>query len=654
MPIPRLCQPVAIFVILLLLVTCLLEGGLCFFATPTPMKPNSAPYHPGGSGGGGAAHRGGGGGSTWAALASAPSNSGVDLSRYVQQTPRRGFSSSIGATAPPPHRRRKAPIYIPVGPPCAGKTTILSRILVPANVSASNELANSPHHPTVAERTAGRDVSIDDQDGVYMQIPTHLFLVDDPTTSKTNVADAKLLNQTVHGKTVYERLYSDGANDELRVVLRRLAGRITQEEFREAIMRQMGCWNATKEADNSISGVGGISNANVEADQSARLVGRHGGPLQIPASTMAKYLIDAVEHFAEIETLTSSGRLRDANQPILGPDGCTDLFVVEAIFRSSDVVEGGRYRTRPPGLNLAIANMERLACNSSALPPDVPLAWGNTNTRPREYTSALEIAQKSGRPVVFIPHVNPTVVSVQEEGGPGNPSELLHHVELDELYLRSIRRLVHTGRYVPATAIKDAAFRCDSLMLSAKAEMGRIFPTTQTNKLTDPITSGNDGTSVNPAEATRTFTKFQLECSLAKMAGYQLNADRTVVKIRQDGDNDSRGERGGYNGGSGRASGVNSYGQGQYRSGRGDRGGGYGRGYGRGYDGRNGGRSWHSGQGWQQQQQGDRSRGYEGTRWANTARYDRNDQQKRSYDGRQWSPSRRDHDCAGNRTGYPR
>lgn len=613
-----LCQPVIIFAVLSLLIC--REGALCFLAIPIsiPMNPNSAPFRPGANGGGG-----GGGGSSWAAMAAAPSysssepssNSGVDLSRYVQQPP----------------RRRKAPIYIPIGPPCAGKTTTLSRILVPANVTASNQLSNN-HHLSAAGRTAGRDISIDDQDGVYMQIPTRLFLVDDPKSPRPNGADGTLLNQTVHGKSIYNRLYSDGANDELRVVLRRLAGKITKEEFREAVMRQMGCWNSTNEAESSDS--------NNESEQPGRLVGRHGGPLQIPASTVAKYLIAAVEHYAESETLTSSGHLRDANHPILGRDGYTDLFVLEAIFRSTNVIEGGRSRTRPSGLNLALSKMERLACNSSALPPDVPLAWGNTNTRPREYTSGLEVAQKSGRPIVFVPHVNPTVVSVQGEGGPGSSSEFLYHVELDELYLRSIKRLIYTGRYVPATAIKDAAFRCDSLMLSAKAEMCRMFPTTQDHKPTDPIISGDDDTK--QAQAMRTFQKFQLECSLAKLAGYQLNADRTVVKIREN-DSDNRAESGGYRGSVSSRGSRNPYGRGQYRDGRGGgngRGGGYGRGYGRGYDDRNGGRVWNSRPG--RQQQG--GRGY--------------DQQKRSYDGsRQWSPSRHGqppYDRADNRTTYPR
>eukprot|EP00563_Minutocellus_polymorphus_P014261 CAMPEP_0181054030 /NCGR_PEP_ID=MMETSP1070-20121207/18453_1 /TAXON_ID=265543 /ORGANISM="Minutocellus polymorphus, Strain NH13" /LENGTH=593 /DNA_ID=CAMNT_0023133257 /DNA_START=136 /DNA_END=1917 /DNA_ORIENTATION=+ len=589
-----------------------------------------------------------------AASPSSNANTGVDLSSYVRGRPATTSSTNSSTTSNRVSASsvRKAPIYVPIGPPCAGKTTVLSRILAPKNATVA--AGSNNHHPTVAGRTAGRDISIDDQEGVYLQVPTRLFLVSDPKTSrpKSTSPDGRLLNRTVYGKTIYERLYSDGNNDEIRAVLQRLAGRLAKAEFRETIMRQMNCWKGSKE----VSQPGEIGTSKeAEPFQS---VGRHGGPNQISSALMAQYLIDAVEHYAETETLTSSGHLRDANHPILGPDGCSDLFVLEAIFRSTDVVQGGRSRRMPSGLNLALSLMERLACNPSALTPNEPLAWGNTNTRPREYTSALEVAQKSGRPVVFIPHVNPSVVSVEGGGGagPGNgdiPSEFLHHVKLDELYRRSIGRLVHTGRYVPAAAIKDATFRCDSLMLSAKAEMSRLFPASQ-----DELDAGDEvkigSTREDDATAaitpTRTFTKLQLEMSLCKMAGYQMNADRMVRKLsREDNGADRGGGRGrGRGPGNGRGP-SSSY---DVRGGRGGRGyGGRGNG-GRGYDDdRSGdGRSWNGRQG--QHQQGYGSGGRAGDSGWNL--YGRNDQQKRSYDGsRQWSPSRQQGPpYDGNRTLY--
>mmetsp|Transcript_36463 Transcript_36463/g.79760 ORF Transcript_36463/g.79760 Transcript_36463/m.79760 type:complete len:165 (+) Transcript_36463:1-495(+) len=164
-----------------------------------------------------------------------------------------------------------------------------------------------------------------------------------------------------------------------------------------------------------------------------------------------------------------------------------------------------------------------------------------------------------------------------------------------------------------------------------------MFPTTQDHKPkpTDPIASDDDDTK--QSQAVRTFQKFQLECSLAKLAGYQLNADRTVVKMREN-DSDNRGESGRHRRSVSSRGSRNAYGRGQYRDGRG---GGNGRSYGRGYDDRNGGRLWNSRPGQQQRQGG---RGY--------------DQQKRSYDGsRQWSPSRHGqpaYDRTGNRTSYPR
>ena len=589
-----------------------------------------------------------------AATPSTKTNTGVDLSSYVRGRPAAATSTSANNSST--SNTRKAPIYVPIGPPCAGKTTVLSRILVPRNTATATNgntctSADSQHHPTAAGRTAGRDVSIDDQDGVYLQIPTRLFLLADPKSNrpKSTSSDGRLLNRTVHGKTIYERLYSDGNNDEMRAVLQRLAGRLAKAEFRETIMRQMNCWNEIQEGQSG-------DDASSQQTEPFQSVGRHGGPNQIPPTLMAQYLIEAVEHFAETETLTSSGHLRDVNHPILGPDGCSDLFVLEAIFRSADVVEGGRSRRIPSGLNLALSKMERLACNPNALSPNSPLAWGNTNTRPREYTSALEAAQKSGRPVVFIPHVNPSVVSVEGGSGPSPTnqsatSEFLHHVELDELYRRSIGRLVHTGRYVPATAIKDAAFRCDSLMLSAKAEMGRMFPSGQ-----DEVDAGDEvnigGHAEEDAAAaitpSRTFTKLQLEMSLCKMAGYQMNTDRTVKKIFRE--NVNGGGRGGRGRG-GRGNGGPGNGRGQSSSyngrGRGRGGGGLGRGY---NDRSGGGRSWNGRQDHYQQGYGGRGRGGD-SGWN---AHGRNDQQKRSYDGsRQWSPSRQQGPSYdGNRTVY--
>ena len=576
---------------------------------------------------------------------SSSTNRGVDLSSYVR-------GSGSGRPTNNTSNGRKAPIYVPIGPPCAGKTTVLSRILVPKNATTTNGNGSSQQHPTAAGRTAGRDISIDDQDGVYLQIPTRLFLVTDPKSNrpKTTSPDGRLLNRTVHGKTIYERLYSDGNNDEMRAVLQRLTGRLGKTEFRETIMRQMNCWNETQE---SRSREGGAPPPEAGRFKS---VGRHGGPNQIPSALSSQYLIGAVEHYAETETLASSGHLRDANHPVLGPDGCSDLFVLEGIFRSTDVVEGGRSRRIPSGLNLALSKMERLACNPNALPPNAPLAWGNTNTRPREYTSALEVAQKSGRPVVFIPHVNPSVVSVEGGGSPspasdGSSSEFLPHVELDELYRRSIGRLIHTGRYVPATAIKDAAFRCDSLMLSANAEMGRMFPANH-----DELDAGDEvkiGSAEEGAAATFTpvFTKLQLDMSLCKMAGYQMNVDRSVRKLFQE--NDGGGGRGGRDGGGGRGSrgyGGRGIGRGPSSS-YNDRGRGrVGRSE-RVYNGRSGGgRSWNGQQGHYQQGYGGRGRGGDGDGGWNS--FDRNDQQKRSYDGsRQWSPSRnQDPPYDGNRT----
>ena len=149
-----------------LLCSQLLLAGVHCFVPPVPVETilrNKIMNKPNSNGGNN-------GGSSWASMmaassssnANATSNTGVDLRSYVRGRP---------ATNSTTTNRSKAPIYVPIGPPCAGKTTVLSHILAPKNATVASE--SKTHHPAAAGRTAGRDISIDDQEGVPFAEQAH-------------------------------------------------------------------------------------------------------------------------------------------------------------------------------------------------------------------------------------------------------------------------------------------------------------------------------------------------------------------------------------------------------------------------------------------------------------------------------------------------
>lgn len=104
-----------------------------------------------------------------------------------------------------------APLYITIGPPCAGKTSWIKRQVL-------QQTATSKHCIT--------DISLDDQPGVYRALPTIYFM--DPAASIQN-------NSAVHfGKSIKERIVA-AEQVELRSVLGRLAGKLTRDQFASAI-----------------------------------------------------------------------------------------------------------------------------------------------------------------------------------------------------------------------------------------------------------------------------------------------------------------------------------------------------------------------------------------------------------------------------------
>ena len=354
---------------------------------------------------------------------------------------------------------KKGTIYITVGPQCSGKTTMLKHVF--------------------GEDPGGVDITIDDQQMVYISVPTNYFL-HDPSDSPDATSEDKLsLHTEVLGKTIRERI-NDSSNDELRNVIRRMGEKLSAEEF-DSLIRGNG-----EQHDDLISAVEDTIRAN---------------------------------HVCLPENV--------------------DLFVVESIFRPRPLHLMGDntcevFNNSSSALDAALDLLKSYANNSHFHPTMTPIAWGNTNTRPREYASALEAARLSQRPVEFIAfggmdacdmiHKNTTKREYRrahessevqpnctEQPCQGQSKVLsLPKLSRPELFKRNLHRFINSGRYIPSNAINDAMVRVESLLASAISEEAK-----------------------NGSTSTRTVhdAKFRLDYQLAKLADYELNNDRTVRRV---------------------------------------------------------------------------------------------------------------------------
>jgi hypothetical protein len=385
----------------------------------------------------------------------------------------------------------KDTLYVTIGPQCAGKTTILKTLFD----SSSGD-------------GGGKDITIDDQELVYISVPTSNFL--------NQRVDSSLLNETIFGKTIRERIL-DRSNNELRYVLRRLGRFADKLEFASSL----------RELYNQ----------------------------DLPPNTIEKNKMVYGDLMYAVESIIRMHDDRDM-KPISLPN-TIDLFIVESIFKP-------RPLKLLKGINISATSSEALSAldqarcllKTHAIDPNIhpvtaPLSWGNTNTRGREYESALEAAAVSGRPVVFIVYggieacemiqgVKYNSIHDDTEEDTSDRRLCMEKVDRKTLFVRNIQRFLQTGRYVPSNAIADAIERVDSLMVEAASEAKKNCHKDTPNK--------------PPSTLSLHDAKFQLDYGLAKLAGYRLNSDRTVTSLRVNHDssrgntytNQSRG-RGGRN-----------------------------------------------------------------------------------------------------------
>ena len=374
----------------------------------------------------------------------------------------------------------KAPIYITIGPQCSGKTSFLRRLYnTEASIPETQSTVGNQH----VHSTPVCDISIDDQKGVYLPIPKELFLVD---SSTTNSLHQDLLARNIHSKSIAERIY-DTSNDEQRYILQRLHNVINADEFAQRIF-SIEVDKTTEHKWNLLMGCNDENENYIDYRRS---------------------LIEVVEHTCQKHYPPCTDKV--------------DLFIVESIFRNKDdgilsflseqsnhndiLGHESMYGPSLSGLSAAVQNLKHFACHPKKM--NMPLAWGNTNTKPRDYIAALEAAEMSGRPVYFIPYMDVEKSMIHSHDG-----LILPKVSVVSLLERNIKRLVTTGRYIPSRAIIDASVRVDEMMNRAMTDLSN---------------------TKNASRDTRLFTQLELDMTLTRHAGgFQMNRhNRTIQRIQE-------------------------------------------------------------------------------------------------------------------------
>lgn len=268
-----------------------------------------------------------------------------------------------------------APVYITIGPQCCGKSSFLR---------------------DYEEKTI-KDISLDDQQDVYVPIPTETFLHAYDEKGKDAKADAKqtrVLQKVYQGKTLAERIRE---NIELILILRRWNGDSTAEDFERRVnsLYKERCY----------------------------------------PESVASSLVKAVEKFL-------------STKPSLPKE--TDVFVLESLFKPHP-------ETRQSAIQRAYEELRET-------PRHISVAWGNTNSKARDYERVLEICHQTRRPVHFIV-CHPTYSS-DDANNANDDSELmtLPWLPLKKLLKRNLHRLQSQGRFIPANSIADCCDRITALI----------------------------------------------------------------------------------------------------------------------------------------------------------------------------------------------
>lgn len=334
------------------------------------------------------------------------------------------------------------PLYITIGPPCAGKTTLLRRL---------QERMGTPI----------QDVTLDEQRDVYVPVPVEYFLV-----NESHDEQDCFLKKRIQYKTLENRIYDNATNGELRAILQRVNGTLACEDF-ETCIRNLYTEHAKSSSTNKTNTTDYYS-------------------------SIATLVIDTVEDL-----------LQSKDTPI---PSHIQLFCVESLFRPHPA-------TNKTGIDAAHEELYKYGKLNTT---STSIAWGNTNTRPREYRQALQVAAVAQRPVYFIVHAsdNDGNDTTCQTAATTSTGVYMPNVGLKELYKRNVMRMLRTGKFVPGRALVESHDRIQQLMETAVGNLQRQFP--------DYI------------EKEEPFTKLQLDQELARMVNYELLPNRTVQRMEMN------------------------------------------------------------------------------------------------------------------------
>lgn len=354
-------------------------------------------------------------------------------------------------------------LIITIGPQCAGKTTYLSsRSIGGSSQGRSNSDQSLPI----------MDICLDDQKGIYHTCPIDLFL--NPSSNNNNNNEDKnevFLKQELYGKSVRERLTQPNMS-EMRIVLeciKSLEENPEKELDRNELMKSF--------SDISSS----IRNDFLRSK------------LEFP-NDLLRDMVDALISVSKDLVLKEKQKNGGGGKIQLMEKEAVDLFVVEAIFREPD-----------KALDKAIDRLKNEIMMSVG-----DVAWGNTNTRPREYEKALEFAQLSNCSVHFVvfdvpSNNNNNNTAIQEEQEEKDACGIQKIINRKQLLERNINRFCKTGRYIEVKSIDSAISRVSDLTRAALSEASKRRSKGNTNELC-------------------------FEQALASLAGFEMDNDRKIVR----------------------------------------------------------------------------------------------------------------------------
>lgn len=425
---------------------------------------------------------------------------------------------------------QRAPLYITIGPPCAGKTQALISCLERDGYNPEQVLSS-------------KEVALDDQSDVYVRVPLAAFIF--PRTRLDPKLGATILRS---GTTLKDRLLDPPTSNladtdtELRNVVLRVAGRTTPQEFANRTRSQALLAGDTVQffrrrridvAEDLIEGVEQVSARAVgellftmlqekEQQNVADLEEHNDLPYDSHHDEDDEKDDDDKAKEPPIDLTAAnatSAHLLSAKALIKTP--YVNLFVPQALFNG--------------GIDKAEKKLQKLL-SSSAM--SVPVSWGNTNTRPVEYAAALRAAQRAGRPVKFVAW--------------GTPN--LPRVPRSELLRRTVSKFRNTGRYVPAGAVAAALGRVERLIQEAEKEAQKLAVENYGTNATATAMVADDtkleitidveeGVTAAATSSSRDseieLTELELQenqrmdIALAALGGFAMNGDGNVMKITE-------------------------------------------------------------------------------------------------------------------------